>query len=81
MRRAFELESQANNRNSIAGGEQTLKFFLLRAGEKWAGNQVFYAVRDPLIRKVPDLMVGDSQKQVGESMAMLVEIEKAGERR
>ena len=46
-----------------------------------AGNQVFYAVRDPLIWKMLDLMLRYFQKQVGESMAMLEEVEKAGERR
>ena len=44
-----------------------------------AGNQVFYTVRDPLIWKVLDLMLRYFQKQVGESMAMLEEVEKAGE--
>jgi ArsR family transcriptional regulator len=46
-----------------------------------AGNQVFYAVRDPLIWKVLDLMRRYFQKQVTESMAMLDESEKAEERR
>jgi ArsR family transcriptional regulator len=46
-----------------------------------AGNQVFYAVRDPLIWKVLDLMRRYFQKQVSESMAMLEENEKAKERR
>jgi len=46
-----------------------------------AGNQVFYTVRDPLIWKMLDLMLRYFQKQVGESMAMLEEVEKAGERR
>lgn len=46
-----------------------------------AGNQVFYAVRDPLIWKVLDMMKRYFQKQVSESMAMLEETEKAGERR
>lgn len=41
-----------------------------------AGNQVFYSVRDPLIWKVLDLMLRYFQKQVGESMAMLEEMEK-----
>jgi DNA-binding transcriptional ArsR family regulator len=41
------------------------------------GNQVFYSVRDPLIWKVLDLMLRYFQKQVGESMAMLEEMEKA----
>lgn len=42
-----------------------------------AGNQVFYSVRDPLIFKMLDLMRRYFQKQVGESMAMLEELEKA----
>jgi DNA-binding transcriptional ArsR family regulator len=42
-----------------------------------AGNQVFYSVRDPLIWKMLDLMRRYFQKQVGESMAMLEELEKA----
>jgi DNA-binding transcriptional ArsR family regulator len=46
-----------------------------------AGNQVFYSVRDPLIWKMLDLMLRYFQKQVGESMAMLEESEKAGGRR
>jgi ArsR family transcriptional regulator len=46
-----------------------------------AGNQVFYAVRDPLIWKMLDLMRRYFQKQVSESMAMLEESEKAKERR
>jgi DNA-binding transcriptional ArsR family regulator len=46
-----------------------------------AGNQVFYSVRDPLIWKVLDLMLRYFQKQVGESMAMLEEMEKTGDRR
>ena len=46
-----------------------------------AGNQVFYAVRDPLIWKMLDLMLRYFQKQVGESMAMLEEMEKDEERR
>jgi ArsR family transcriptional regulator len=46
-----------------------------------AGNQVFYAVRDPLIWKVLDLMRRYFQKQVGESMALLEEAEKAEGRR
>lgn len=45
------------------------------------GNQVFYAVRDPLIWKLLDLMQRYFQKQVGESMAMLEKMEKAGGRR
>ena len=46
-----------------------------------AGNQVFYSVRDPLIWKVLDLMRRYFQKQVGESMALLEELEKVGERK
>src|SRR5579863_8401884 len=46
-----------------------------------AGNQVFYAVRDPLIWKMLDLMLRYFQKQVGESVAMLEEMEKTGGRR
>ena len=46
-----------------------------------AGNQVFYSVRDPLIWKVLDLMLRYFQKQVGESMAMLEEMEKTEGRR
>ena len=46
-----------------------------------AGNQVFYSVRDPLIFKMLDLMRRYFQKQVGESMAMLEELEKAEVRR
>jgi DNA-binding transcriptional ArsR family regulator len=46
-----------------------------------AGNQVFYAVRDPLIWKMLDLMRRYFQKQVGESMAMLEEMEKHEGRR
>jgi DNA-binding transcriptional ArsR family regulator len=45
------------------------------------GNQVFYSVRDPLIWKVLDLMLRYFQKQVGESMAVLEEMEKTGDRR
>jgi hypothetical protein len=46
-----------------------------------AGNQVYYAARDPLIWRVLDLMQRYFQKQVGESMAMLDEVEKSGARR
>ncbi|MFZ0396172.1 MAG: metalloregulator ArsR/SmtB family transcription factor [Terracidiphilus sp.] len=46
-----------------------------------AGNQVFYSVRDPLIFKMLDLMRRYFQKQVGESMHMLEELEKAEVRR
>ena len=45
-----------------------------------AGNQVFYTVRDPLIWKMLDLMRRYFQNQVAESMAMLEELEKTGER-
>lgn len=45
-----------------------------------AGNQVFYSVRDPLIWRMLDLMRRYFQKQVGESMAMLEELERTGER-
>jgi ArsR family transcriptional regulator len=41
-----------------------------------AGNQVFYSVRDPLLWKMLDLMRRYFQKQVGESMALLEELEK-----
>lgn len=46
-----------------------------------AGNQVFYSVRDPLIFKMLDLMRRYFHKQVGESTAMLEELEKAEVRR
>jgi ArsR family transcriptional regulator len=46
-----------------------------------SGNQVFYSVRDPLIHKMLDLLRRYFQKQVGESMALLENIEKAEERR
>jgi ArsR family transcriptional regulator len=46
-----------------------------------SGNQVFYSVRDPLIWKMLDLLRRYFQKQVGESMAMLEELEKAEDRR
>jgi ArsR family transcriptional regulator len=46
-----------------------------------AGNQVFYAVRDPLIWKMLDLMLRYFQVQVGASMAMLEEMEKNEERK
>ena len=42
-----------------------------------AGNQVFYAVRDPLILDMLDLMRRYFQKQVSDSMALLGELEKA----
>ena len=41
-----------------------------------AGNQVFYSVRDPLLWKMLDLMRRYFQKQAGESMALLEELEK-----
>jgi len=50
-------------------------------GTRKAGNQVFYSVRDPLIFKMLDLMRRYFQNQVGESMAMLKELEKAEVRR
>lgn len=40
-----------------------------------SGNQVFYAMRDPLIWKVLDLMKLYFQNQVAESTAMLEEME------
>jgi ArsR family transcriptional regulator len=46
-----------------------------------AGNQVFYSVRDPLIWKMLDLMRRYFQKQVGESMALLEQLEKAEDRK
>lgn len=46
-----------------------------------AGNQVFYSVRDPLIWEMLDLMRRYFQKQVGESMALLEQEEKAEVRR
>jgi DNA-binding transcriptional ArsR family regulator len=46
-----------------------------------AGNQVYYSVRDPLLWKILDLMRRYFQKQVGESMALLEEMEKSEERR
>lgn len=46
-----------------------------------SGNQVFYSVRDPLMHKMLDLLRRYFQKQVGDSMAMLEELEKAEERR
>jgi ArsR family transcriptional regulator len=56
---------------------------LLRAKQivatRKTGNQVFYSVRDPLIWKLLDLMLRYFQKQVGESVAMLEEAEKAEE--
>jgi ArsR family transcriptional regulator len=41
------------------------------------GNQVFYTVRDPLMLEMLDLMRRYFHNQVGESMAMLEEMEKA----
>ncbi|HTZ88746.1 MAG TPA: metalloregulator ArsR/SmtB family transcription factor [Alloacidobacterium sp.] len=40
-----------------------------------AGNQVFYSVRDPIILEVLALMRRYFQKQVGEAMEMLEEME------
>jgi DNA-binding transcriptional ArsR family regulator len=40
------------------------------------GNQVFYAVRDPLLIEVLDIMRRYFQAHVGEAMEMLKEIEK-----
>ena len=45
------------------------------------GNQVFYSVRDPLILEVLGLMRRYFHKQVGESMEMLEEMEKAEKRK
>jgi len=42
-----------------------------------AGNQVFYAVRDPLILDVLDLMRRYFHKHLGESLALMEEMEKA----
>jgi DNA-binding transcriptional ArsR family regulator len=42
-----------------------------------AGNQVFYSVRDPLMLEILALMRRYFHKQVGDSMAMLEQIEKA----
>lgn len=41
------------------------------------GNQVFYAVRDPLLIDVLDIMRRYFQAHIEESMSMLKEIEKA----
>jgi ArsR family transcriptional regulator len=46
-----------------------------------AANQVFYSVRDPLIWKLLDLMRRYFERQVGESVAMLEELEKAENRK
>jgi DNA-binding transcriptional ArsR family regulator len=43
------------------------------------GNQVFYSVRDTLIFKILDLMRRYFHKQVGESVALLEEMERAEE--
>jgi ArsR family transcriptional regulator len=45
-----------------------------------AGNQVFYALRDPVLTKVLDLLKAYFQAQLDETRAMLVEI-KADRRR
>lgn len=45
-----------------------------------AGNQVFYSVRDPLMLKMLDLMRRYFHHQVGQSMALLEDLEKAEER-
>jgi ArsR family transcriptional regulator len=54
---------------------------LLRARQivvaRKAGNQVFYSVRDPLMADLLDLMRRYFHKQVGESVALLDEIERA----
>lgn len=42
-----------------------------------AGNQVFYSVRDRLMIDLLDLMRRYFHKQVGESMALLEEVERA----
>jgi ArsR family transcriptional regulator len=41
------------------------------------GNQVFYSVRDPLMLEILALMRRYFHKQVGDSMAVLEEMEKA----
>ena len=46
-----------------------------------AGNQVFYSVRDPLILDILDLMRRYFHKHIGESLALLEEIQKAQEPR
>ncbi|HEX4039392.1 MAG TPA: metalloregulator ArsR/SmtB family transcription factor [Acidobacteriaceae bacterium] len=46
-----------------------------------AGNQVFYAVRDPLILDLLELMRRYFHKYVGDSLALMEEMEKAEERR
>jgi ArsR family transcriptional regulator len=45
-----------------------------------AGNQVFYSVRNPLVLKMLELMRRYFHQQVGESMAVLEEMEKAERR-
>ena len=42
-----------------------------------AGNQVFYSVRDRVMIDLLDVMRRYFHKQVGQSMALLVEIERA----
>lgn len=42
-----------------------------------AGNQVFYSVRDPLITHLLDLMRRYFHRQVGQSVALLEEMERA----
>ena len=42
-----------------------------------AGNQVFYSLRDPLMIELLDLMRRYFHKQVGESVALLDEMERA----
>ncbi len=44
-----------------------------------AGNQVFYSVRDPLMLEMLDLMRRYFHRQVGESMALFLEMGKTGE--
>jgi DNA-binding transcriptional ArsR family regulator len=45
------------------------------------GNQVFYSVRDPLLWKILDLMIRYFQNQVGESVALLEEMDHAEKRK
>ena len=58
---------------------------LLRARQivvtRKAGNQVFYSVRDPLLWKMLDILRRYFQKQVGHSMALLEELERAEDHR
>lgn len=42
-----------------------------------AGNQVFYALRDPVLVDVLDLMRGYFQNQLNETAAMLTELDDA----